>query len=691
MNQLAQMKHLALNSIFAVLIVVAIQACDGPQSSNENQQNASAPQAQNNNVQDVSTAASSEFAQKGTQDPQIVVSSFMQLTKDGSKALASKFASAFFVDLATGQKIGPYFDHPGILGNDRFVARLSPDENLVVTGKTNDKSILWNARTGNQLCSFEGTPYFGVDGSPFSSPAFSADSSRLVTVLDSSILISETKRCKLISRIDTGLEKIKSVEFDQSGTKLVASDDKRTIVTNIQAGQIVFKLNGSSAHWNPKGDQILSVSERSVFLWDAQSGQKAQEFDTRKFDSLETEIRSAQFSPDGSKILALGERHVERGNTGNALIWNSQTGELIRNVGEFNEYIQSAAFNADSTQIASITTGGNLAVWSLLSGETKFFVRKIPYNVDVGAKDGIAFFQADSKIFFSVGRSGCVWDFSSVPAIKFLDVGEKNVRALTLNADGSKMLMRGLYDTKISLIESSSGKTLMSYDYKYAHPIAAEFSHDETKILIRADSMKTTDLWDAKTGQMLFSFPGRNGRLTTDGLMVGTQVHSEVRGSLNDDFKLWDAIRGTEIYTLKSSVSLGNNLSFDFSPDSSKLVLALGSVQKGTYTYHELSSGKLIGSLKGPDSSSPRFSTDGGRIIADADDGRLYVWNLNEISVTNPIIEPPMAIPNAPYWVRDRHSSQLSPDGSYVLSSMATNMALVSLSVPRIQKTRSVC
>lgn len=218
----------------------------------------------------------------------------------------------------------------------------------------------------------------------------------------------------------------------------------------------------------------------------------------------------------------------------------------------------------------------------------------------------------------------------------------------------------GLYGTKVSLLDSSSGKTLVSFDYKYTRPIEAEFSRDEKKILINTDSMRTSELWDAQTGQMLFSFSGHSGKLSADGTMVGTQ--------LNGDFKLWDALRGSEIYTLKSSVSLEDARAFDFSPDSSKLVVGLGSPQKGMYTYRDLSSGKYIGTLKGPESSSPRFSADGERVAADSDDGRLFVWNLNEFSAKNPIVETSIVIPNAPYWESERRVSQLSPDGLYVLS-----------------------
>jgi WD40 repeat protein len=137
-------------------------------------------------------------------------------------------------------------------------------------------------------------------------------------------------------------------------------------VWDAQTGQPLtepIKLNGGvrSAQFSPDGKRIVTASsDGTAQVWDAQSGQALTE--PLKHGAS---VDSAQFSADGKRIVTASFDSAAR-------VWDAQTGQPLTEPLKHNAGVRSAQFSADGKRIVTASADGTARVWDIAPSATGF-------------------------------------------------------------------------------------------------------------------------------------------------------------------------------------------------------------------------------------------------------------------------------------------------------------------------------
>ena len=201
------------------------------------------------------------------------------------------------------------------------------------------------------------------------------------------------------------------------------------------------------------------------------------------------------------------------------------------------------------------------------------------------------------------------WATAPARVIKTLDHGrDTRIMALTLARDGHSLLT-GTMDGSIHLWSIPTVNRLYTFSQLISNPLAAVFSHDDTRLAI-GDGSGVLFLFDAVTKTELWSQEAISAR--------------PIRG-------IW------------------------FSPDDTRLVAADGG---GVVRVFETGSGGVLHTFNehATHVQSLRFLADGTRVISAALDGSIREWELE----TGRLIRPPETVPS--HGSRVSRVVKISPD-----------------------------
>ena len=155
-------------------------------------------------------------------------------------------------------------------------------------------------------------------------------------------------------------ETIMSVAFSPDGTRLLSGDDKTLKLWDAQTGQLLQTLQGgaNSVAFSPDGTRLLSGSwDNTLKLWDAQTGQLLQ-----TLQGHQNGVHSVAFSPDGTRLLSgSGDKTLR--------LWDAQTGQLLQTLQGHQWSVNSVAFSPDGTRLLSGSRDNTLKLWDAQTGQ----------------------------------------------------------------------------------------------------------------------------------------------------------------------------------------------------------------------------------------------------------------------------------------------------------------------------------
>ena len=246
-----------------------------------------------------------------------------------------------------------------------------PDGTRFVSGSEGNQNnlILWDARTGKQICKLIGHP------KDVKSVEFSPDGTKIVSSCNdnqSNLIVWDAKTGKQIFNLAGHLEGVLTATFSPNSKKIVSGsegDQNNLIVWDAITGNQLFNLAGhpkdvTSAVFSPNSRKILSGcsgDQNNLILWDAITGKQLFNLVGHPND-----VHSVAFSPDGTNIAS-----GSWGSKNNLIVWNAKTGQLISTFVGHPGYVKSVAFSPDSTNIASAAYGkqNNLILWNAITGQ----------------------------------------------------------------------------------------------------------------------------------------------------------------------------------------------------------------------------------------------------------------------------------------------------------------------------------
>lgn len=601
-----------------------------------------------------------------------------------------------------------------------FVA-YSPDGTQLVTCHTDKTVRVWDARTGALLRELKGHTT-GVECA-----AFSPDGTRLVTggdALPRAIGIGgisgkqgpgETKVWD--ARSWTPLFDLKghtggvwSVAFSPDGMRIVTGGGDFNVPGEVKVwdaakgGKAQLELNditggggasSSSVAFSPDGARIITGNGDGIAtVVDAKTGavllklrQHARDTGAAQELWVGHGVRSAAFSPDGTRIVTTGGTR----SSGEVTVWDARTGAELLALNGHTAHVMTSAFSPDGTRIITGSVDGTAKVWDARTG-----TGRVELPGQWRGVTSLAFSPDGARIVTASGeRTAKVWDTHKGSVLLELNGTRGRVSRVSFSTDGTRIVTAGSdSDEKpghATVWDAQTGKPLVELKGLKEPVRSAAFSRDGARIVTGGSSFGFAEggyelkMWDARTGEVLYDLAeprrqhignmnvtGWNVTFSSDGTRFVTAGGSDAKhlgtalimrdartgktlsemtiaaqcvafssdgkrmvtgAALDNLAKVWDAETGTQLLELIGHQ--GPVQSVAFSPDGKRIVT--GSRDR-TVKVWDVRTGAILVDLRGHTGSvqSVEFSSDGTSIATgsggDGDKpGEAYLWDARSI------------------------------------------------------------
>lgn len=560
----------------------------------------------------------------------------------GGKEIAIGFTSGTYI-FDTQSKKQVRFIKTGT-SNDHDEVAFSPDgEMLAVNG------CVWNLNTG------EKSP-IGYSGHH---AIFSQDGSYLASV------VAKDFRSLKTWRINDGKE-ISNLAGEESDffSKAISPDGKTLASSNLKVKLWDFekgspqpnlpfavRYNGvfiNQILFSPDGKYLAgAVQDGNVYVWKTEDGRLVNRLSflpTKKSPIRMSQQVSLAFSSD-SMLLATG------GSKGDLWVCEVITGKLLFNLKAHSGEISSLSFSPDNKFLATVGPDQMANIIDASTGEALYTFTDL--DLPLGHSGGILDlgFSPDGNIFASGSNdmTAKIWDVDSGNLMRTFQ-HDAYVDDVAISPD-NKILATGTTNDGVRLWDITSGSLLFKFmEGKEAQGIA--FSPNGK--FFTASNDYSTLIWDPITGREIAKLQRCRGICLTydnafspDGKLL----------AVGEDFgvvKLWN----TGSWTLKSQLNFkdGSVLDLAFSPDGK--YLAGSDWTNNKLVIWNISSGRLIHTIKNYRIFQLSFSPDGKMLFLDTGDSivTLDVKSGNEIKIftsySGPIAFSPngMALAVVDYW-----------------------------------------
>ena len=388
------------------------------------------------------------------------------------------------------------------------------------------------------------------------------------------------------SPISANVLKVEIIDNDpRTGTTTVLNDGGKEEETVIHFTAIKGHNDGNSTVFSPDGKKIVMLidgfgrgREVGVQIWDAELGEELQ-----KLEGHTDQVRSASFSPDGTKIVTTSTDQTAR-------IWDAKSGRELRKLMGHKSPVGFAVFSPDGNKIVTASVNGTIRtqtadgtarIWDVESGRE---LQKLEGHT--GSITSAVFSPDGKKIVTTNSKDNIsrIWDTVSGKELQQLIGHEGSVDSAAFSPDGKTIITTSSKDNTARIWDSVSGKELRKLD----DGRKAVFSPDGKKIVtltdwdagrnIRRDG-KIARIWDAESGQELQRLEGHTHRIyaavfSPDGMEIVTVSHDKT-------VRIWNAESGKELQRWEWQEAF----SVIFSPDGKKIVTigSLGSARIWKY------------------------------------------------------------------------------------------------------------
>ncbi len=331
-------------------------------------------------------------------------------------------------------------------------ASFSPDGSLILTGGGDLAARLWDAASGTEVKEFTGHKF------PVVSVAFSADGHQIVTTGDDGYVMIWDVGLALGSRLVVGTHSVieDTMTFSPDGSlALVYSQESQGLVTLLDV---------------KTGKQLRQLSAPWV-----------------------TYTYISDISQDGKLAIT---SHLDQ----KPLLWDLQTGLLIRQIQTPDDWTFFVQFSRDGRKAATLGLG-HMCLWDVPAGRQ---VACVAHTQPVTTVE----FSPDGKLL-AIGHGESmspmvIWDIANATIFQTLCC-ESTIQAIAFSPDGKTVVSAG--DPTLHLWSLETGKEIRQFSGHSDVVDALRFSHDG-RYIASGSVDKTVRIWDAATGQEIRRLPG---------------------------------------------------------------------------------------------------------------------------------------------------------------------------------------
>jgi WD40 repeat protein len=362
------------------------------------------------------------------------------------------------------------------------------------------------------------------------------------------------------------------------------------------------------SHAGSFAKQMVLVSPDSKFIV-LTGGREVQVLNTdAPTGTLRHRLQTGPARVPGAALNSDGKLIVTASEDGNARVWDSGTGKLLRTLeGSRGVPLSAASFSLDDRLIVTVSDPrfNIVTVWDAATGQ--------PLGENLHGRS--ASFSPDSKsvLTLSGGDVARISDVSDGRAFTNLQGLTGRVTYIAFSDDG-KRVMAATSDRRVGVWQAASGRNLARREYAGdLMPVA--LSHDG-KLIATTDSNRLAQVWDTEADKV--SQFGKEGdadsvALSPDGRFLLVTMSSEPVST-----KVWDIGTGREVTDLPGYSAV-------FSTDGSRLL----TVSKDMARVWDAATWGLLAELRGhgSDINSAAFSPDGKLVVTASKDMTALVWD----------------------------------------------------------------
>jgi eukaryotic-like serine/threonine-protein kinase len=424
----------------------------------------------------------------------------------------------------------------GPQGDEIRTFAFSPDGKRLVTagagpGNSFDRSAsVWDLITGAELATLR-----GHDG-PVVATAFSPDGRHIATAsADRTARLWKAPHAPSPGRPWLAISR---ASLSSDGRRLVGTSGDRIVLQDVATGQEICELRkneriihgGStmadaptSLRFSPDGRRILILSWLRQLAWihDVATGKELVTLRTRTRTATEFGFRSAEFSRDGRRVVAVsvgGKGHVFDVSTGKEQV-----------VLEGGSPAMSASFSRDGRRILTsprlVPTPGGITIlgpepistapniWEADTG--RLLMTLLPSQPRPADECTGAEFSTDGQRVVGVYADGAVriWDAGSGRELVVIRGHAGKVSGAIFSPDGRRVLT-GSHDRTARIWDAVTGTAVVRLKGHESgvgagvQEIVLAVSSPDGRRIVTGESHGTARLWDAATGQQLAVWKG---------------------------------------------------------------------------------------------------------------------------------------------------------------------------------------
>ncbi|KAL1862293.1 hypothetical protein Plec18170_001118 [Paecilomyces lecythidis] len=499
----------------------------------------------------------------------IDLSHFWDLSPDGKTLLSvsNSTKQIFLSDTVTGEEIQAFSIEQEII---KHSLRFTPNGQNIFFLEWNGLVRILSINNGEEVLRLilgNNKPYV-LDA------ALSPDQSVIASNMSETLNIWDVKTGKELLVIDAHHERIRSITFSPNGQRVAtAHEDGIVCIWDRFSGteQLRIQTHGGNSMWQfvvfaPDGKTFATNSDRTVRLWDAQTGSQI-----KALDGHYQTIACLAFSPDGKRIAS-------GAIDGTIRIWDATGDGAEHETQESGPWGTAFAmcFSSDGQNLQTIRRQSNgfffttTDIWGSVIDDAKL----MSYRKSITGLTG--FFPYSERFAFTFPPQDGIWVFDKKTATNIF-LPECDVqfhRNLAISSDGS-FLVTISKDKIIELWNILSGNKKQTLELE-SHlignftPRYPAISANGRIITFVCKDMVSVCTWDILTGEIKDVTPRDPERVW--GLAVSSCAQRIAALCVGDEYcvKIWDAIEGAQAQIL---LKLGDDsIGFiSFTPDDQYL------------------------------------------------------------------------------------------------------------------------
>jgi WD40 repeat protein len=542
-------------------------------------------------------------------------------------------------DIFTG-KIIKSFNGQGGLGGTLAVA-FSPDGKYIFCGDKKETIRSWDIATGKEWRSYKAAKNAedSLTSINISSMAFSPDGKYLVSgsrsnsvsVLDDGTVVRAESKGNTIRIWDIGSGEqinefnhnwVQAVTITPDGKYVVSGDYEDSLrVWDIGTGKQVkaFDCNGiSSLAISYRGKYALLGGCMNLKVWDLAEGKVIREFGK----DISGWVRSVAFSPDG-KFALFGD------DGSKPKLIDIASGKEAMSYGGYVQEVTAAALSADGKYLLAGQADRFLILWDIHSGrQVKTMAHTLGVTSVALSRDGTRA-AAGGWDFKEHASTVKCWDMATGNEIQTIkNIGEPCwARNVAITSDGMKIFQT--VSNKIILADISTGKELRKIEQQGPEIQKAMVSDNARYALTY--NQQGLGLWNLSTGEMINSFEGYQGILSSDGKTVLLLRNDRYARKGILDFKLWDIPSNREIRSQGIDFKGEINMAVFLEAISRDSRYVLCSTSENDLHLLDISNGKEIKIFTGHARyiTAAGFCPDNKQVYSGSTDGTIRLWDVN--------------------------------------------------------------